>query len=332
MATDEMSGWERVHAALQGGPSDRPAWGLWRHFYNEETSAEGLARAMVWWAREYQFDFLKVNPRAQYHVEDWGGRYRYPGGAHEKPVLVEPAVKSPEEWERLRPLDPRRGALGEHLHALRLIRQGLEGRVPFIQTIFLPVMVAGYLVGSDDELLRHVRQHRERVLAGLETIAETFAAYVDACREEGVNGFFFATRLARQGSLTPEEYGELARPFDLRVIQAAGGAEFNVLHVCGEGSYLLDMLDYPVHAFNWAATSPSNPSLSHVAAITPRAIIGGLSHEALTADSPEMARHEILVAKKQMGGSRWLLGPNCSIPTTSRPENLRAALAALAEG
>lgn len=325
-----MSSYNRVLATLRGEKVDRPAWGLWRHFYDEETSAEGLARAMVWWVRRHRFDFLKVNPRAQYHIEDWGAKYRYPGGPHGRPVPLDTVVHSPDDWERLRPLDPHDGVLGEHLQALRLIQKELKGGVPVLQTVFLPVMVASYLVGSDEHLLQHLRQAPQKVLRGLDTIAETFAAYVRACREEGTTGFFFATKQARFGSLTREEYRDLARPFDLRVIEAARSAEFNILHVCGEAVYLLDLLDYPVHAFNWAATSPSNPSLGEVARRTDRILIGGLSHEALTAVTSDRACSEVASALEQTGGHRWMLGPSCSIPTDSRPENLFAALSALA--
>ena len=61
---------ERVQAALAGEPVDWPPVSMWRHFYEFEETAEGLAEAMLGFQRRYDWDFMKVNPRASYHAED----------------------------------------------------------------------------------------------------------------------------------------------------------------------------------------------------------------------------------------------------------------------
>ena len=38
---------ERVQTALAGGQVDRPPATMWRHFYDQETTADGLAQAML---------------------------------------------------------------------------------------------------------------------------------------------------------------------------------------------------------------------------------------------------------------------------------------------
>ncbi len=70
---------ERIMATLKGEDVDRPPVSFWRHFYKEETTHEGLAEAMLGFQGKYDWDFMKVNPRAEYHVEDWGNRYEYSG-------------------------------------------------------------------------------------------------------------------------------------------------------------------------------------------------------------------------------------------------------------
>ena len=52
----------RIEATLQGEVVDRPAVSFWRHFYKEETSAKGLADAMLGFQKKYDWDFMKVNP------------------------------------------------------------------------------------------------------------------------------------------------------------------------------------------------------------------------------------------------------------------------------
>jgi uroporphyrinogen decarboxylase len=285
---------ERVAAALRGEPTDRPAWSLWRHFYAAESTADQLAESMLSWVRQYPFDFLKVNPRAQYHVEPWGARYRYSGREHERPERLDYPIKTADDWERLEPRGLDAPALAEQLEALRKIGAGLRGR---------PAAV-----------------HH-----GLDAIARTFAPFAEACLEAGADGIFFATtRWASRDYLTPAEYAEFGRPYDLRVLDAVRGAEFNILHVCDSHNMLLDLADYPVQAFNWAATDPTNPTISQAARL-PGLRIGGLSAEALTSSDPAQARQEAEAARAQAGDRGWALGPSCSIPTTSQDENIRAA-------
>jgi uroporphyrinogen decarboxylase len=73
---DQMNRRERVRAALQGKPVDRPPISFWRHFFDKETSAAGLAEAMLDFQCTYDWDFMKVNPRACYHAEPWGCRFQ----------------------------------------------------------------------------------------------------------------------------------------------------------------------------------------------------------------------------------------------------------------
>jgi uroporphyrinogen decarboxylase len=319
-----MTARERLRAAIRGEQTDRPPWSLWRHFYQAESTAEQLADQMLAWVRRYPLDFLKVNPRAQYHVEPWGARYRYRGGEHDRPERLAYPVKSAVDLEQLevRGLDD--PALSEQLRALRQIEAKLDGGVPFVETVFSPLGVAGYLVEDNQTLVRLIREQPAAVHAALDTIARTFAPFTAACLEAGADGLFFATtRWASRDYLTPAEYAEFGRPYDLRVLESARGAPFNILHVCDGNNMLLDLADYPVQAFNWAATDATNPSVVEAAVPGPK--IGGLSGESLTAPDAAEAAREAAGLRAAAGSGGWALGPNCSIPTTARDENIRAA-------
>src|SRR4029078_7263902 len=98
-----------------------------------EWTAEGLASAMLDNYRRNDWDYMKVNPRASYHVEDWGAELKLSGDPKKGPVWIRPAVSSSAEWRKLRPLEPDRGVLGEQLEALRLVRDGLAGEAYFMQ-------------------------------------------------------------------------------------------------------------------------------------------------------------------------------------------------------
>ena len=321
---------ERVSAALAGERVDRPPISMWRHFYHKETAAEGLAEAMLAFQRQYDWDFMKVNPRAQYHVEDWGATFRYTSDPHTGPTLTHAPVASPEEWQMLRPLDPHKGALGEHLNALRIIKEGLRGEVPFLMTVFNPISIAGRLVETEEVMLQYIREHPRELHAALEVITESYRAFVTECMNEGADGIFFATTTwASRDLLTDEQYQEFGRPYDLRVLEAAAGAAFNILHVCRSHNMLQALADYQVHALNWDATDSTNPSLESAREFTQRPLLGGVSLETLLNGTPEAVAQEVRDAVAQMGGRSFMVGPGCSISPRCPEANLRALHGAL---
>src|ERR687884_170732 len=100
----KMNKLQRVDAALRNQPVDRPPVSLWRHFYECERTAEDLAGAMLAFQKKYDWDWMKVNPRASYHVEGWGVKLHFSGQALVKPQVLEVPVSSAGDWAALRPL------------------------------------------------------------------------------------------------------------------------------------------------------------------------------------------------------------------------------------
>jgi uroporphyrinogen decarboxylase len=319
---------ERVRAALEGKPVDRPPISFWRHFFEKETSAAGLAEAMLGFQRTYDWDFMKVNPRACYHAEPWGCRFQFSGQPHIDPKLIEAAIKTPDDWRQIKPLAPTTGAFGEQLEALRRIKDGLHGEIPFVETIFTPLSVAGRLVGSDEAMRDHLGQYPERVHEALEAITVTFERFAKACLEVGVDGVFYATTgWATYDRLTDAEYEEFGRPYDVRVLKAVEGAPFNILHVCRSHNMLWKLMDYPAHAVNWATADPTNVDIGEVWQRCHRPVIGGVDHiGTLRQGTPEAVAAEV---RSAVGQTRegLLIGPGCSISPQTPEANLRAARA-----
>ncbi len=322
----EMSKWERISAAIMGEPVDRPPYSFWRHFYDRETSAESLAGVMLDWQRRHDFDLLKVNPRAQYHSEAWGARYRYAGQPYIKPQTQSVPVHSPEDWQRLDVVSPTAGSLGEQLRALQLIRRQLGPQMPFVETVFSPLGVAAYLTGDDAMVVDHLRHHPRLLHQGLGVITETLISFIHEVLNAGASGIFFATtHWATYTHLTDAEYDEFGRPYDLQVLRAANDARLNVLHVCQDKNMLLRLLDYPPPLFNWAVRGRDNPQLDEVAdRVDDKALMGGISDAALTADDPQQALKEAAAARDMMNGRRWIMAGDCSIPTHSRDQVIDA--------
>ena len=319
----------RVDAALRGELVDRVPISFWGHDYLREWSAEGLAEAMLDNYRRYDWDYMKVNPRASYHVEDWGAELKPSGDPNKGPLWIRPAVTSAADWRALRPLEPNRGVLGEQLEALRLIRDGLAGEAYFIQTIFSPLSIAKYLVGNAPAPVKAAMVNDPAGLrAALDVITETFITYSLASVEAGASGIFFATTgWATRDMLSEDEYRRWGRDYDLRVLEALKDrAPFNVLHNCGAGVYFDLLADYPVPAISWAATLPENPSLAEGLARTVKTVMGGISEKTTLPDgTPEDVANEVRQALTATEGVRLLLAPGCSILPRTPLANLAAA-------
>jgi len=183
-------------------------------------------------------------------------------------------------------------------------------------------------------MAEHIKVSPQGVHAALEAISETFADYVPLCLEAGADGLFFATLGwgTYDRMTTDQEYQEFGRQYDLRVLQAARDAWFNVLHVCRGNNMLRALSDYPVHAFNWDAHDPSNATLAEGVHITRKGVIGGIPQKEIATMSPDEVKATVRECLAQTRGERFMLGSGCTMSTRTPERNLLAIKEALSEG
>jgi len=315
---------ERIRATLAGQATDRPPVSLWRHFYDREGSADALFHAMVEFQETYDWDFMKVNPRASYHVEDWGVRTERPGtGPLDKPKVVHSVVREPEDWDRIRPLDVHKGVLGEHLDAEERIAARVQGEVDWVMTVFNPISIAADLINDDARFVDHLRNHGERVHGALRAITETFAAFTRETMSRGAAGIFFATTdWGNATRIDRELMEEFGRPYDLRILAEAAAAPFNILHVCGPHAFLRELADYPVPVLSWECHDEGNPSIRAMRGVTEKTLVTGINHEGVFVTGPaKKLEEEARAAVNESGGTRFILGPGCTVPAASPAEH-----------
>ncbi|MHB1294470.1 MAG: uroporphyrinogen decarboxylase family protein [Anaerolineae bacterium] len=314
---------ERLEATFRGVKTDRPPVALWRHWPGDDQRAEDQALAHLAFQRRYDWDFIKVTPASEFCVEDWGIVSRYVGNTEGTREYTRRVVQRPEDWGRLPVLDPTQGALGRQLRCLEIIADQTAGEVPFLQTIFNPVSVCKYL--ADEELLRvHLRRHPDAVRAGLETITATLEAFIREVMRRGAAGIFLAVQHAQYGALSAEEYRAFGLPYDLRMLAAAEGAWFSLLHLHGS-NVMFDLLaDYPVQAVNWHDRE-TLPDLAGGQERFRGAVCGGLRQwETLVRADPEAVQAEAHSAIAATGGRRFILGTGCVTPIVAPTSNILA--------
>jgi uroporphyrinogen decarboxylase len=329
---------ERVDAALKGEAADRVPVSAWRHCIPEELNTESLAQISLRHFNTFDWDWLKVNPRATYYAEAWGNRYDYNQYDVVLPRLVEGPLNTPADLEKISEVHPTGGVFAEQLDLIRRIKAGING-AHFVQTVFSPLSVLAFLAarpqtgGMDaasqaqyNGVRALIRENPDGVHNALRNITAALAKYAAAAVDAGASGLFFAiVKLARKDVLSREEYAAFGQPYDLEVLQAVQGAPFNLLHICGPQAYFDIVNEYPVHAVNWAAIGQNNPDIREAARQTNKALIGGVDElGALQSGSPEAVTEEALAAIRATGGRRLLLSPGCGTSMNVPDANLHA--------
>lgn len=324
---------QRIDAALKGEEVDLVPISFWRHFYLQERDAGLLADALLAFQREFQWDFVKVNPRASYHTEAWGNHYSYTDDPHTAPSLASHVVHSREDWAKIGVVDIfHSDPLKQQLVLLELMKEGLqEENVYFLHTIFSPLAIAHRLAGhSKERLAEAMENEQEELRAALEAITETFANYAAACLDAGASGIFFTpTKLASSDMMTEEQYQRFGTPYDLRVLSAVRDRPgFNLLHLCGDNIFFDRLRGYPVEALSWDARRPGNPSLREGRERSGKMVVGGVDQAALASGKPHLVAGEVARGIEETDGRGYVIAPGCTFPTTTQKEMLEAALEA----
>ncbi|ASA22468.1 uroporphyrinogen decarboxylase family protein [Paenibacillus donghaensis] len=330
-----MSEWtkqDRFNAILSGERADRAIISGWRHFIDKEQNAEDLANTTIEFTRKYDWDWVKINPRATYLAEAWGNEYDFSDYRAVFPRQQTTAIPTAASlWD----LEVKKAAesapLLEHLDAVRRIRQGLPD-TPLIQTVFSPLTVLLFIVGRSAYVTQTVfgiehpvtleslfREHRAAAHHALHAISMTLADYVQELEQAGSNGLFYAvTGTANPGLFNEAMFDEFSRPYDSIVLEAASYGK-NVLHTCGTYAQPEKFNDYRIDGISWDTQAEGNPGLAAALSATK---VGGVDHALFATNDITQIKQQAEEALSLMKDQPFILSPNCAIPLSVTDEAL----------
>ncbi len=321
---------ERLAAAVRGEPVDRVPYAVWRHFPAVDRSPAGLAQSSLRFHERYGSDFLKLTPRGGYTVVAWGcveAEAVRPDGSR---GCARCAVRAPEDWRRIRPLDPTVAeGYTEQLEAI--VRMGFDRRIgdaPVLPTLFSPLSVARKLSG--DRLAADVREHPGLVRDALEAIAETTQRFAEAALAEGAGGLFYSIQGASRSVLDEAAYAEFGEAHDRRILGATLDRSFlTVVHAHGDALMFDRLATLPGHAWNWDDRRTA-PSLAEAQARVAGAVVGGLDQWAVLRDgTPDAAVAQVQDTLAQTAGRRLIVAPGCVLPEGTPDATIAAVVRAL---
>ncbi|MBM4761000.1 uroporphyrinogen decarboxylase family protein [Bacillus sp. B15-48] len=315
---------ERFEALLSGEKADRPTVSAWKHFLDKEQSAEDLATATIEFTNKYNWDWMKINPRATYLSEVWGNRFDFNDYEWVFPKQLSATINAPKEVWSIERQDVNSSApLLEQLEAVRRIRQGLPD-TPIIQTVFSPLTVLLFiagrafyvnqqLYGSEEKVSLEALfvDNRAGVHKALHAIALTMADYVSELDKAGIDGLFYAvTGTAHHKLFDLQQFNEFSRPYDLIVLEAARHKK-NIMHTCGDYAKPELFNDYAIDGISWDTKAEGNADISASLKATK---VGGVDHRYFNESDAAKIRLEAEVALTQMKDEPFMLAPNCAVP------------------
>lgn len=314
----------RLELTLSGEKPDRLPVALWHHFPMDDQDGDLLAKATIAFQRQFDFDLIKVMPPSSFSIKDWGVEDEWRGNDEGTRIYTQRAIQSPDDWLKLKPLDPYKGYSGKQLQCLAHLQESFGKDIPFLQTIFNPLSQVKNLVGPK-QIAVHIRKYPEALHTGLRTITESSLRFIEAAKQLGISGIFLAIQHASYQVLTEEEYSEFGRSYDLSLLEAAGDLWANMVHLHGD-EIMFDLLaDYPVQIMNWHDRE-TEPSLADGLKKFPGTVCGGISRiESFVLGTPEKIKEEAQEAFRQTDGKRLILGTGCVIPLNTPYGNIMAA-------
>ena len=277
-----MTHTERIKRIIEGKPVDRPAVIAWGPHANLEDRHIGdFVKHTINYQEYHDFDIIKVMPNGLYHTEDYGQVVRWSEDIDDASYknTVKYALETIEEWKQASRLDISKGAWAREIEALRLVNDHFKGDVPVLATVFGPANTAINICKllQDDVRDGILADHESEFKSLMEIVTENNIRLMEGFLNAGAAGFFYAQWGANLGRMTADKFEKYMKPWDLAALNAVKDKFwFTMLHVCGERIYIEKTLDYPVTAFNWEDSSPLNPSLKQVRAMTDKILMGGL--------------------------------------------------------
>lgn len=318
----------------------------WQHHVGHEYGAAEFAGATVDFVKRWDWDWVKINPRAIYYGEIWDAVYDHEDYDWLVPKTIRPAIQSASDISRIDVRDPETNqVLREQADAARLIRTSLSDRA-ILDTIFSPLSVLLQLadlplypegLGSDknekDDLTRQelIFDQPDASKEALGRIARTladFAALLVTPREQGgagLDGIFFAeTGLASHDYFNQEQFEEWVKPYDRVVIQAVRSANPDavvLLHTCREEAHPERFMDLNPDLLHWDQFLPGNPEIDVDFQAVP---VGGANFELFNpGNDTSQIRKELDRTIEARQGHPFLLAPSCTISTPADEGALR---------
>ena len=298
---------ERVLAAMNLQPVDRPPVGFWFHFQAEQGVGAACVQAHLDYYNHIDVDMVKIMCDSYFDY----------------PNPVAKAVKEPKDWYAMKPLGKDSPFIREQVERARAVKAGLKDDMVVIYNVFAPFSLIRFGVG-DDLVMDHLRREPAAIAYALDVIAEDCCTLSELLiTDAGIDGIYYCVQGGEKNRFTPEEYRRLITPTDKRVLEHANRlSDTNVLHCCGWAGIPNNLevwQDYPAKAVNWACSVENMNLVEGMQFFGGRCVLGGFDNRpqgVLYSGTREEVEAETARLIQRAGKTGVILGADCTLPAT----------------
>jgi len=257
---NQMTPRERMNAFARGDAIDRvltvPDMGVTMiHVLGVKAcdyyrSAELMADLEVELFNQLNHDSVSISTSLRGVAEAMGAKVGYP--EYNISYLLEPAIKSVKEIDKLQVVDPLRdGNLPTLIKAIRLTYDRLNPLVDVGAAMSGPFSVATSIIGTEN-LLKWMVKHPKELHQVMEVVAESNDNYIREVAKVGV-GIGFADPVSSMSLISPKHFREFSLPYlkqNIKTITEHTGSKPGI-HICGKSRDIwMDVVEAGISNFS----------------------------------------------------------------------------------
>jgi len=304
---------ERVIAAMNNQPVDRPPVGFWFHFGAEQGRGQACVDAHLAYYNRIDTDIAKLM---------CDGYFDYPNE-------VAKSVKEPKDWYKMKPLGADSPFIREQVERAKAVKAGMQKGNFILYNVFAPFSTLRYGAG-DETVMKHLRLDPDAVAYALDIVAQDNALLCELLLTEAkIDGIYYCVQAGEKNRFTPEEYTRFVTPTDLKVLEHANRfSEYNVLHCCGWAgipNHMEVWQHYPAKAINWACFVENMNLAEGKKFFGGKCVLGGFDNRGNSLIVNGTKDEIFAFTKKtvaETGTTGVMLGADCTLPGDINKERI----------
>lgn len=313
---------ERVIAAMNNQPVDRPPVGFWFHFDGDHSSGQPCVDAHLDYYNNVDVDIAKLM---------CDGYFDYPN-----PVAK--TVKEAKDWYSMKPLGADSPFVREQVERAKAVKAGLKSDCLILYNVFAPFSTLRFGAG-DDIVMKHLKEDPDAIAYALDVVAEDNAVLCELLMTEAkIDGVYYCVQGGEKNRFTPEEYTKFVSPSDLKVLNHANRfSDCNVLHCCGWAGIPNNLevwQNYPAKAINWACFVENVDLAQGKEFFGGKCVLGGFDNRGnsliVNGTKEEIQAYTRELVSK-FGKTGIMLGADCTLPGSIDLDHIRWVVEAVRE-
>ena len=307
---------ERLIAAMNNQPVDRPPVGLWFHYPENATQDDIISYTLRDYA-ECDLDMVKI-------MSD--GYFNYPN-----PLIRQ--IRSSADWYSLKPLGEDDPWIRNQVERVKAITGSLKDKCCVFYNVFNPMSYLKFET-SDEFVMEQIRSDKEAMKYAFSVMAEDVKALIRGVMGEGgCDGLYYCVQNAELNRFSEEEYRDIVRPSELELLKYANSIrDMNILHCCGwagDKNRMEVWKDYPSKVVNWAVFIEGMSLPEGKKFFGGRAVLGGLDNRpggVLMSGSDQDLVRLIARWKQENTEPGMIIGADCTIPREIDKRKIRRVI------